>query len=811
MNIMLEKLQKVIESRNALLESIESMIVITDMFDDTIIFMNKKMKDLFNFDNTIIGKKCWKHLNVGCEERCSYCPKNDPECYSGKPYSWEFHSPIVNRDYRIVCSVIDWSDGAKVFLEQCDDITEVKAATAEAQRTADEKTAFDNLVSILNGLDALIYVTDPETDELLFVNDNMIKHFDLTEDCIGQPCYKFLQKGMNERCDFCPCNRLRDNPGETVIWEEHNTVTDRYYRNVDRYIDWPDGRKVHLQHTIDITEHKEIEQKIAEKNAQLEAALRDAQMANHAKSAFLANMSHEIRTPMNAILGITEMQLRNAVLPPEMVEGLEKVYEAGDLLLHIVNDILDLSKIESGKMEIIPIKYDITDLINDSVQVNRIRYESKPIDFFLELDENTPLNLFGDELRIKQVLNNILSNAYKYTDKGEIRMTVTSENFRDDADGRDVCLVITVCDTGHGMTGEQLDMLFDEYTRFNMDANRTTVGTGLGMSITKNLITLMGGDITVSSESGVGSVFTVRLPQKRVNNLICGREMSDKLNNFRFHSSALARKGLVLREYMPYGSVLIVDDVESNIYVTRGMLAPYCLKIDSVTSGFDAIERIKAGHTYDVIFMDHMMPQMDGIETVKRLRDMGYIDYIVALTANALIGQSDVFLKCGFDGYLSKPIDSRELNHILNEFIRNKKPPEVVKAARSEQLQAVHEEQPAQADSVKRKDTITELEQYFILDAVSVISSLEDFMKKPDWLSSNAQSRQDDLNSYEIVVHGIKSALANIGRQALSDVAYKLELAAKNGDTGLIREETPVLIKELKALLEVLQMGDVEA
>jgi len=495
----------------------------------------------------------------------------------------------------------------------------------------------------------------------------------------------------------------------------------------------------------------------------------EANNANKAKSSFLANMSHEIRTPMNAILGIAEIQLRDEYLSPVTEEAFEKIYESGDLLLNIINDILDLSKIEAGKLELIPVKYDIPSLINDTAQLNRMRYDSKPIEISIHVDENTPHNFFGDELRIKQVLNNILSNAFKYTDEGAVDFFISAEPVP--GDNENVILIFCIRDTGQGMTEEQIENLFDEYTRFNAEANRETIGTGLGMSITKHLLDLMNGEISVKSEPGKGSEFTIRIPQKRASGEVCGREVAVKLRGFNFRSTKLTNKTQFIREYMPYGSVLVVDDVESNIYVARGMLLPYGLKIDSVFSGFDAINKIEEGNVYDIIFMDHMMPKMDGIETVKRLRKSGYDRTIVALTANALIGRAEMFLRNGFDGFIAKPIDSRELNLVLNEYIRNRQPPEVIAAARRE---SANVKGMPSGDNLKSAVNI-KLLAAAVHDIENAIGALEEILPG---ISAGSPSSAD-IELFTTTVHGIKSALANIGEMELSGAALMLEKATR--------------------------------
>jgi len=558
-----------------------------------------------------------------------------------------------------------------------------------------------------------------------------------------------------------------------------------------------------LDHTLDIKTGDELEiladsfNKMIENIKTISAEKDFAEQSNRYKSAFLANMSHEIRTPMNAILGIAEIQLQNKNNPQKQSlqtqfvqdteEAFNKIYESGDLLLKIINDILDLSKIEAGKLELILCNYDIPSLINDTVQINRLRYDSKPIKFNLHIDEKTPYNLFGDSLRIKQVLNNILSNAYKYTEKGNIDFYVSSETI-DESDN--VTIIFRVSDTGQGMTQDQLALLFNEYTRFNPELNRTTIGAGLGMSITKRLLNLMNADITVESEPGKGSTFTMRIPQQRSDLKVCGHELSEKLKNFDFSSAVIMKKTQFIREYMPYGSVLVVDDVESNIYVIKGMLTPYGLKIDAAFDGFEAIEKVKQGNSYDIIFMDHMMPKMDGIEAVKIIRGMGYKNNIIALTANALIGQEEMFLKNGFDGFISKPIDSRELNHCLNEFIRNKQPPEVMEKARREQL----EKKPEQTDAPNSSN----IEKFFLNDAEKTIKVLEELNKK----SGNLSGEEKEL--YITAVHGIKSALSNIGQSDLSETASKLENAGKENNTEVMLSETQSLINALRSIIEKL-------
>jgi len=510
------------------------------------------------------------------------------------------------------------------------------------------------------------------------------------------------------------------------------------------------------------------------------------------KSNFLATMSHEIRTPLNAILGMTEIQMQNATHPPSTTEAFIKINNSGNLLLNIINDILDLSKIEAGKLELVPVKYEVASLINDIVQLNYIRYESKPIEFKIEVDENIPSILVGDELRIKQILNNLLSNAFKYTDRGEVTLAANAECVGRGGGAVLVTLIFQIKDTGQGMTLEQVGKLFDEYTRFNMEANRATEGAGLGMTITRNLVDLMYGKIDVKSAVDKGTTVTIRLPQKTdgigIRGVI-GKEVAENLRHFQLGNAIQMKKSQFTHEHMPYGRVLIVDDVETNLYVAKGLMAPYGLKIDLATSGFEAINKIKEGNIYDIIFMDHMMPKMDGIEAAKVIRGMGYTRPIVALTANALAGQAEVFLRNGFDGFISKPIDVRQLNVSLNKLIRDKQPAEVVEAAQREKAELEKKSPPAGSQQID-----SQLAEIFARDGEKAAAVLEAL------LQNNLQN-EENIHMYIINVHAMKSALANIGESELSAAALRLEQAGRENDINIIKSDTNDFLDRLRTII----------
>ncbi len=523
-------------------------------------------------------------------------------------------------------------------------------------------------------------------------------------------------------------------------------------------------------------------------NLAAKEAQQAAEEANKSKSNFLATMSHEIRTPMNAIIGIAQIELQKGNLPRGYARAFDMIYASGSNLLGIINDILDMSKIETGRLELVPIEYDVPSLLNDTVHLNVVRIGSKPIEFELSANENLPSRLYGDELRIKQVLNNLLSNAIKYTESGSV--TFTASHFMS---GEDVFLRFIVADTGQGMKEEDRKSLFTAYSRFNAEMNRHREGTGLGLSITKRLVEMMEGEITVESEFGVGSAFTVTLKQGAVPCEPIGATTAESLCGFRYTGVSRRVKQQILCFPMPYGSVLLVDDVDTNLYVAEGLLSPYRLQVETANSGFATIEKVQSGKCYDIIFMDHMMPEMDGIETVRRLRDIGYTGVIVALTANALVGNDEMFARHGFDGFISKPIDTRNLNAVLNKFIRDRHPDKA----------PLYERNPSElldeSASPESSPVDSNLLKIFCRDAEKAIAALED-----------TAIMQDDLSLYKTTVHAMKSALANVGEAEASGQARMLEEAAGNSERAYIQANTEQFIRQLKTLVQKLRGAEAE-
>jgi signal transduction histidine kinase/ActR/RegA family two-component response regulator len=410
-----------------------------------------------------------------------------------------------------------------------------------------------------------------------------------------------------------------------------------------------------------------------------------AESASEAKSMFLANMSHEIRTPLNAIVGLGELEMRNA-LPEQTLDNLQKMNNSAQVLLSIINDLLDISKIESGRFELIPVGYFLPSLVSDIVGINMVRIGSKPIVFALNIDENIPTGLFGDELRVRQLVSNLLSNAFKYTREGRVELSIGCELDGENAGnkaaggkaegGKEVTLVFAVKDTGIGIKPEDLKKLFGDYYQVDTKSNRHIEGTGLGLAISKRFAGMMGGDISVESEYGKGSTFTARIRQGITNENPIGESTARALRELHFGEGGDRRKSSEPRFQLPHARLLVVDDVEINLEVAKGMMEVYGPVIDCVQSGQEAIELIRdAVAKYDAVFMDHMMPGMDGIETVRIIRDEIDTDYartvpVIALTANAIIGNEEMFLKHGFQALLPKPIEIKKLDAVLNKWVR---------------------------------------------------------------------------------------------------------------------------------------------
>jgi signal transduction histidine kinase/FixJ family two-component response regulator len=569
-----------------------------------------------------------------------------------------------------------------------------------------------------------------------------------------------------------------------------------------------------------------LEALVTERTHALREQTMATEAASNAKSDFLANMSHEMRTPLNAVIGLSELTLTQDFPKDEAQTNVEKIYNSGITLLGIVNDILDLSKIESGKFELVPAEYDIPSLINDAVTLNIIRVGSKPVEFMLDIKEDLPARLFGDELRVKQVFNNILSNAFKYTQKGYVKWSVHCEP--DPEDEKIIWLVSEVRDTGIGIKEENIAKIFGEYNQIDTLANRKIEGTGLGLPITKRMVEMMDGDIQIESEYGEGSVFTVRMKQGWVTDEQIGENVVSNLLIFKYTDHRRDRNASLIRAHIPYARVLVVDDVITNLDVAKGIFKPYGMRVDTVTSGKAAISLIEKGEpVFNAIFMDHMMPEMDGIEATKIIREIDS-DYarnipIIALTANAIVGNDKMFLENGFNDFLSKPIDILKLDVAINKWVRDKalerelkaKADEYAGAASAAETAAAGDAPQAKALPVPNGVTGTMFDGksahgISFAEGLALFGGDEsiylDVMKSfaantPDLLAKVAVVTPENLADYAIIVHGLKSASRNVGATDLSYMAGWLETVAKGGDFASVAAQNEAFIVDVQAVI----------
>ena len=547
-----------------------------------------------------------------------------------------------------------------------------------------------------------------------------------------------------------------------------------------------------------------LSEKKARENKELLREKENAESASKAKSIFLANMSHEIRTPINGILGMDSMLLKECK-DETLRDYALNIQSAGQTLLSLINDILDISKIESGKMEILPVTYSVFTVLNDCYNMVAVRAKDKNLELVMDISPEIPTALFGDEVRIRQVVNNLLSNAVKYTNEGSVTLSVWAEKVDVDPMQGDntsrVELFIQVKDTGIGIRERDREKLFADFVRLDEKRNRNIEGTGLGLNLTKQLLDMMGGTIEVESTYGKGSVFTVRLLQQVSDE----NPLGDFEKLYRQHVNVV--DAAQERFEAPEAKILVVDDVQMNLKVFVGLLKNTKIQIDTAINGAEALELVQK-QRYDVIFLDHMMPVMDGIEAFRRMKKLvsnpNVNTPVVMLTANAVAEARNGYMDEGFSDYLAKPIREEVLLSCLRKFL----PKNLVKVVVEEKV-----EEPLKETAPKSQmalsdylDTATGL-AYCMNDRNFYKEMLDEYVKSEKTVELKEYFEKGDFEYYRITVHAIKSTSLTIGATKVSEDAKALEMACKEGNLDFVKQNHELFMEEYRSLIRGIQVG----
>lgn len=583
---------------------------------------------------------------------------------------------------------------------------------------------------------------------------------------------------------------LRDNKGVAELVSVHGAISCSLNFSLAR--DFHDDPYCIVCFVYDLTKEKNM----------LEEVVR----ANKAKSQFLANMSHEIRTPINGILGMDSVLLKECH-DENLREYAKNIQSAGQSLLSIINDILDISKIESGKMEILTIRYQLFSVLNDCYNLTKIKLQNKPVSFIMQINEKLPSWLYGDEVRIRQIINNFLSNAVKYTKEGNITFELDFEEKTDEQ----ILLVITVRDTGIGIKEEDLGKLFESFTRIEEKRNRNIEGTGLGLNLTKNLVNLMGGEVFAESTYGKGSCFTAKIPQK----IADAKPMGDFGKRYQQYLSTSDDDKLSF--LAPDAKILVVDDVTMNLKVVEGLLKATKIQIDTAVSGSECLECVKTT-PYQMIFLDHMMPEMDGLETLEHMKNLADNPNaqtpVIMLTANAIVGAKEEYIEAGFTDYLTKPIRETELLEMILKYL----PEELVCENGGQGIEKSQDaqdmEQPeAGGEGAEPLQRLEQLEGLDVKTGLIYCMNEEDFYIEmlQEFLQADKASQlkhflaEEDWDNYRTTVHALKSTSLTIGAAHLSGEAKALEMAAKEGNMDYIRSHHDGVMDEYKELTDHLK------
>ena len=546
-----------------------------------------------------------------------------------------------------------------------------------------------------------------------------------------------------------------------------------------------------------------VVKRMTDRRERIQAISERAIAASQAKTSFLSNMSHEIRTPINAILGMNEMIMRESdETDTDIRMYSQSIKTAGNTLLGLVNDILDFSKIEEGKLEIIPVDYDLSATLNDLVNMIKTRLDDKGLYLKLDFDKNMPRMLHGDEIRIKQIITNILTNAAKYTEAGSVTFSMSYERLKDDLGT--ILLKVSVRDTGIGIRQEDIEKLFSRFERIEEKRNRSIEGTGLGMNITQMLLDMMGSTLEVESEYGVGSTFSFSIRQR----VVKWEPLGDYEETWR--QSIKEMSAYKEKLVAPDAEILVVDDNSLNIMVFTSLLKQTRIKIDKASSGNEAINYAMNKH-YDIIFLDHMMPEKDGIETLHEIKenpinsnpDTPYI----CLTANAISGAREEYIKEGFDDYLTKPIIFNELENMLIKYLPESK---ILKEREDEgetEESETAQEIPESFRELNNAGINVSVGIEYSGDVEAYRSVLESFYTSFDSKKEEIEAyyQKEDIENYTIKVHALKSAARIIGATEFGEEAQMLEDAGKRRDLDYINKHHEDVFAKYDALKQPIE------
>ena len=546
----------------------------------------------------------------------------------------------------------------------------------------------------------------------------------------------------------------------------------------------------------------QAKKQLEQKNVELEEAISAAEKAESARDIFLTNMSHELRTPINTILGLNELILRESQEEAIKEYALD-IRHAGNILLTLVSDILDFTKLEAGQMELMDGIYDISSLLNDLINGISIQLRKKKLDLELDIAQDIPYKLSGDEIHLRQILGNILSNAVKYTDRGKITLHLSWKKVSED----EIAIDFAVKDTGIGIKEKDISKLFGVFQRMNTITRNQNDSTGLGLAITNRLVDMMGGKLEVQSTPGKGSTFSFCINQKVVDKTPLGD--FEKQYNESLHSTKNYKQKFIA----PMGRILIVDDNAMNLAVAQGLLKETRLQVDVAGSGAECLELLKR-KTYHVICLDHMMPEMDGVETlhaIRALENNPSVDTaVIALTANAVAGAREFYLKEGFQDYLTKPIDADKFESMLIEYL----PDNVVYLTQEQNVSGEGgEENEAEISMMESKLSgvgfnVRNGLKYMGNDLALYGKVLQDFhlilKEKEDALKDFLKKR--DMPGYAIIVHSLKGNARNLGADDLADEAFELEKMSKAGQLEDVEVRSPILFNLMKNMRKDLKV-----